>query len=76
MTGDISARRGALPKKNQRRLTTVEMVNGFELFKRAGQGYQRQRAPLHNPPQLARFGNCSLKCFYHQRLVVSFGALA
>ena len=31
---------------------------------------------LHNPPQLARFGNSSLKCFYHQRLVVSFGALA
>jgi hypothetical protein len=33
-------------------------------------------AYLHDPSQLARFGNCSLKCFYHQRLVVSFGALA
>ena len=33
-------------------------------------------AYLHNPSQLARFGNRSLKCFYHQRLVVSFGALA
>ena len=70
MTGDISARRGALPIKNQRRLTTLKWLMALN--------YSRgpARRCLHNPPQLGRFGNRSLKCFYHQRLVVSFGALA
>ena len=71
MTGDISARRGALPIKNQRRLTTLKWLMALD--------YSRGDPPgrrSHNPPQLARFGNRSLKCFYHQRLVVSFGALA
>ena len=30
----------------------------------------------HDPTQLARLGNRSLKCFGHQRLVVSLGAPA
>ena len=33
-------------------------------------------ASSHDPTQLARLGNRSLKCFGHQRLVVSLGALA
>ena len=33
MTGDISARRGALPIKNQAPPDHIKMVNGFELFK-------------------------------------------
>ena len=37
-------------------------------------GYRVDRS--HNPPELARLGNRSLKCFCHQRLVVSLSALA
>ena len=79
MTSDISARRGALPIKNQRRLTSVKWLMALNYSRgrdKVTNAKRRRPNPLDNPSQFARLGNRSLKCFYRQRLVVSLGALA